>query len=135
MIFHSPFYNKQRFGNFTVIRTRHLTISLTSLVAGLLLANVIVTQAIATPADEQSLQLAPMDQVNSVSQLFDVKPTDWAFQALQSLVERYGCIAAYPDKTYQGNSTLTRYEFAAGLNACIAHINELIAQGNYENKF
>ncbi|MGF1604362.1 MAG: porin, partial [Thermosynechococcaceae cyanobacterium] len=38
-------------------------------------------------------------QVTSVSQLSDVRPTDWAFQALQSLVERYGCIAGYPDGT------------------------------------
>ncbi|MCG9891152.1 MAG: hypothetical protein MH252_08755, partial [Thermosynechococcaceae cyanobacterium MS004] len=30
------------------------------------------------------------EQVTSVSQLSDVQPTDWAFQALQSLVERYG---------------------------------------------
>lgn len=30
-----------------------------------------------------------MSQVTSVSQLTNVKPTDWAFQALQSLVERY----------------------------------------------
>ncbi|MBD1846653.1 porin, partial [Cyanobacteria bacterium FACHB-63] len=37
-------------------------------------------------------------QVTSVSQLSDVRPTDWAFQALQSLVERYGCIAGYPDR-------------------------------------
>lgn len=29
--------------------------------------------------------------VTSVSQLSDVKPTDCAFTALQSLVERYGC--------------------------------------------
>ena len=42
----------------------------------------------------------------------DVQATDWAFQALQSLVERYGCIAGYPDKTYRGRP-LTRYEFAA----------------------
>lgn len=67
-----------------------------------------------------------MDQVTSVSQLTDVKPTDWAFQALQSLVERYGCIVGYPDKTYRGNRALTRYEFAAGLNACLDRVNELI---------
>jgi Carbohydrate-selective porin, OprB family/S-layer homology domain len=66
-------------------------------------------------------------QVTSVSQLSDVKPTDWAFQALQSLVERYGCIAGYPDKTYRGNRAMTRYEFAAGLNACMDRVNELIA--------
>jgi Carbohydrate-selective porin, OprB family/S-layer homology domain len=68
-----------------------------------------------------------MAQVTSVSQLSDVQPTDWAFQALQSLVERYGCIAGYPDSTYRGNRALTRYEFAAGLNACLDRINELIA--------
>lgn len=68
-----------------------------------------------------------MAQVTSVSQLSDVKPTDWAFQALQSLVERYGCIAGYPDRTYRGNRALTRYEFAAGLNACLDRVNELIA--------
>ncbi|MEH2015621.1 iron uptake porin [Nostoc sp.] len=66
-------------------------------------------------------------QVTSVSQLSDVQPTDWAFQALQSLVERYGCIAGYPNQTYGGNRAMTRYEFAAGLNACLDRINELIA--------
>ena len=66
-------------------------------------------------------------QVTSVSQLSDVQPTDWAFQALQSLVERYGCIAGYPDGTFRGNRALTRYEFAAGLNACLDRVNELIA--------
>jgi hypothetical protein len=68
-------------------------------------------------------------QVTSVSELSDVKPTDWAFTALQSLVERYGCIAGYPDKTYRGRQALTRYEFAAGLNACLDKINEIISAG------
>jgi hypothetical protein len=68
-----------------------------------------------------------IDQVTSVSQFSDVQPTDWAFQALQSLVERYGCIAGYPNSTYRGNRALTRYEFAAGLNACLDRVNELIA--------
>lgn len=67
-----------------------------------------------------------MAQVTSVSQLSDVQPTDWAFQALQSLVERYGCIAGYPDGTYRGQRAMTRYEFAAGLNACLDRISELI---------
>lgn len=71
--------------------------------------------------------VVPFAQVTSVSQLSDVRPTDWAFQALQSLVERYGCIAGYPDRTYRGNRALTRYEFAAGLNACLNRVNELIA--------
>ena len=75
-------------------------------------------------------------QVTSVSQLSDVQPNDWAFQALQSLVERYGCIAGYPNQTYRGNRAMTRYEFAAGLNACLDRINELIATatGDLVNK-
>ncbi|TAE56563.1 MAG: hypothetical protein EAZ87_18045 [Nostocales cyanobacterium] len=71
-------------------------------------------------------------QVTSVSQFSDVQPTDWAFQALQSLVERYGCIAGYPNGTYRGNRALTRYEFAAGLNACLDRVNELIATATAE---
>ncbi|MGD1874719.1 MAG: iron uptake porin [Mastigocoleus sp.] len=66
-------------------------------------------------------------QVTSVSQLTDVQPTDWAFQSVQSLVERYGCVAGYPNGTFRGNRAMTRYEFAAGLNACLNRVNELIA--------
>ena len=85
-----------------------------------------VNQQLTTVA-ELSGQTSSMDQVTSVSQFSDVQPTDWAFQALQSLVERYGCIAGYPNGTYRGNRALTRYEFAAGLNACLDRVNELIA--------
>lgn len=77
--------------------------------------------------DDKFNQNQQIAQVTSVSQLSDVQPTDWAFQALQSLVERYGCIAGYPNQTYRGNRALTRYEFAAGLNACLDRVNELIA--------
>ena len=66
-------------------------------------------------------------QVTSITQLSDVQPTDWAYQALQSLVERYGCIAGYPDGTYKGQRAMTRFEFAAGMNACLDRISELIA--------
>ncbi|MBD2355646.1 carbohydrate porin [Tolypothrix sp. FACHB-123] len=88
----------------------------------LFLASPAVWAADATDAEFNTLQ----EQVTSVSQFSDVQPTDWAFAALQSLVERYGCIAGYPNSTYRGNRALTRYEFAAGLNACLDRINELI---------
>ncbi|MHC0066708.1 iron uptake porin [Nostoc sp. UIC 10890] len=95
-------------------------------------------QVLANP-DTKTQNIAPdqiMGQVTSVSQFSDVQPTDWAFQALQSLVERYGCIAGYPNSTYRGNRALTRYEFAAGLNACLDRVNELIATatGDLVNK-
>jgi hypothetical protein len=72
---------------------------------------------------------AVAQNVTSVSQLSDVRPTDWAFTALQSLVERYGCIAGYPDSTFRGKQATSRYEFAAGLNACLDKINEIISAG------
>ena len=80
-----------------------------------------------TSVAELSEESSNIGQVTSVSQFSDVQPTDWAFQALQSLVERYGCIAGYPNGTFRGNRALTRYEFAAGLNACLDRMNELIA--------
>ncbi len=80
----------------------------------------------AAPQAQPTQQSGTMSQVTSVSQLSDVRPTDWAFQALQSLVERYSCIVGYPDGTYRGNRALTRYEFAAGVNACLDNITKLI---------
>ena len=73
--------------------------------------------------DQEPVQLA---QITSVSELTDVLPTDWAFQALQNLVETYGCIEGYPDRTYRGQRALTRYEFAAGLNSCLNVVASLI---------
>lgn len=79
---------------------------------------------------ESSLQVSDpnyISQMTSVSQLSDVQPGDWAFQAIQSLIERYGCVGGYPDGKFRGNRTLTRFEFAAALSACLDRINELIS--------
>lgn len=70
-----------------------------------------------------------LNQVNSVFQLRDVSPGVWAFEALRNLVERYGCIAGYPDGTFRGDRALTRYEFAAGLNACLQQLERIIGPG------
>ena len=74
-------------------------------------------------SNSDSIQLA---QVTSVSELSDVLPSDWAYTALQRLVEEYGCIEGYPDRSFRGNRAMTRYEFAAGLNACLDVIVQLI---------
>ena len=68
---------------------------------------------------------ASEEQVTSINQFSDVKPTDWAFQALSNLIERYGCVAGYPDGTYRGAKAMTRYEAAALLNACLDRISEV----------
>ena len=53
------------------------------------------------------------DQVTSITQFSDVQPTDWAYQALSNLIERYGCVAGYPNGSFRGNRAMTRYEAAA----------------------
>ena len=82
-----------------------------------------ITQII---AQKEPSSLSDESQVTSVSQLSDVQPTDWAYESLKSLIERYNCLVG-SDTKYRGNRALTRYEFAAGLNACLDQVNKLIA--------
>jgi hypothetical protein len=70
-------------------------------------------------------QYATEEQVTSISQFSDVRPTDWAYQALSNLIERYGCVAGYPDGTYKGGRAMTRFEAAALLNACLDRVTEV----------
>jgi hypothetical protein len=65
------------------------------------------------------------NQVTSVNQFSDVQPTDWAYQALSNLVEKYGCVAGYPNGTYKGGNAMTRFEAAALLNACLDRVTEV----------
>ncbi|QNJ32882.1 outer membrane porin [Synechococcus sp. PROS-9-1] len=65
------------------------------------------------------------EQVTSITQFSDVYPTDWAYQALGNLVERYGCVAGYPNGTFRGNRAMTRFEAAALLNACLDRVTEV----------
>ncbi|WP_072621399.1 iron uptake porin [Spirulina major] len=65
--------------------------------------------------------------VPGAAQFTDVSPNDWAYQALDDLVRRYDCLKGYPNGTYRGGRALSRYEFAAGLNACLQQIERLIA--------
>ena len=51
-------------------------------------------------------QYGTEEQVTSITQFSDVQPTDWAYQALSNLIERYGCVAGYPNGTYRGNRAI-----------------------------
>ncbi|MFM7266089.1 MAG: iron uptake porin [Cyanobium sp.] len=69
--------------------------------------------------------IAARNQVGSISQFNDVRPSDWAYQALRYLVERYGCVAGYADGTFSGGRQISRYEAAALLNACLDRVSEV----------
>ena len=75
-----------------------------------------------------------LGQVNSVFLLKDVSATDWAFQSLKSLVEKYSCVAGYPDGTFRGNRALSRYEFAAVLDSCLRQVETLINSDSAPSK-
>jgi hypothetical protein len=71
-----------------------------------------------------SIAAPAMAQVTSVSQLRDVQPTEWSYQAISNLVSRYGCVAGYPNGTFQPGQPATRAELAALTNACLDRITE-----------
>lgn len=97
----------------------------------LMLAPVALGLAVPTAATAATInmdavnQYANQEQVTSINQFSDVRPSDWAYQALSNLIERYGCVAGYPDGTYKGGQSMTRYEAAALLNACLDRITEV----------
>jgi hypothetical protein len=76
----------------------------------------------------------PPEPITSVEQLSDVQPTDWAYQALQALIERYNLLLGYNDRTFRGNRSLTRYEFAATVDAALAELRRQSDRGQSVDK-
>ncbi|MDJ1178305.1 S-layer homology domain-containing protein [Roseofilum sp. BLCC_M91] len=76
------------------------------------------------PANSSQLENTPdISQLIAQRYYRDVVPTDWYFQALQSLVDRYGVIPT-PDpddslERFRPNQPVTRAEFASVLNQAL----------------
>ncbi|MGA1262508.1 MAG: iron uptake porin [Prochlorothrix sp.] len=98
-----------------------------ALVAGNASAQEVSTEDTLNQINQYNADIENLGQLRSVNQLSDVRPTDWAYQAVRSLVERYNCVAGYPDGTFRGSRAMTRYEAAALVNACMDTVNDLIA--------
>ncbi|MBD1914470.1 MULTISPECIES: S-layer homology domain-containing protein [Cyanophyceae] len=58
----------------------------------------------------------------------DVSPDHWAYEALLNLAGVYGCVSGYPDGTFRGEDTVTRHEFAAGMDSCLSVLTNLAQQ-------
>jgi len=65
---------------------------LRSIVAGAVAATSLAAPAMATPQ----------------GQFPDVQPTNWAYQAILNLKERYGCAEGFPDGTFRPGEPATR---------------------------
>ncbi len=80
-------------------------------------------------AEPENTDINPdaLNTLPAVDELADVKPTDWAYQALKSIMERYQILSAYPDRKFRGNQPMTRYEYAAALAATLDKVEDLLA--------
>jgi opacity protein-like surface antigen len=68
-----------------------------------------------------------LDRITPVSQLDNISTRDWQWQTLKSLSQRYNTTI-----DFNGDRSLTRYEFASTLNAVLTEIAKLIATGDAE---
>ena len=66
--------------------------------------------------------------VVAVNQLEDVKGDEWAYKAVQELVEKYDVLEGYPDSTYRGKEFATRFELAAALYDLATYFSDEIAK-------
>jgi hypothetical protein len=94
------------------------------LVSSAVVALVAPLAAVAAESDLNRYAPVSSDQITNISQFGDVQPTDWAYQALNNLVEQYGCVAGYPNGTFKGAKPLSRFEAAALLNSCLDRVTE-----------
>lgn len=60
--------------------------------------------AVEWPAAELRRYGSSAEQVSSIQQFSDVRPTDWAYQALAALIERHGCVAGHSRWHLAGNA-------------------------------
>lgn len=123
----------------------HPPVVLTGLVV-LGLGTTIVPRAIANEMPSASLSMADLDlptldtnvanspaapapqiaDVLPAADFVDVPPTHWAYGAVNSLAENYGCLSGYPDGTFRGDEFVTRYEFAAAMDVCLGNLLQLV---------
>lgn len=93
------------------------------------LATLAVTVAIATT---QGLTAAPVSAFTPVSEFKDITPDHWAYNAIKALVEKYQIMEGFPDNTFRGTRTISRFELAAALAKVMARVEEMVASATGE---
>ncbi len=65
--------------------------------------------------------------VVAVNELSDVEGDEWAYKAVQELVEKYDVLEGYPDGTFKGKKASTRFELAAAVYDLATYFSDEIA--------
>lgn len=63
----------------------------------------------------------------AVNELNDLEGNEWAYQAVQGLVEKYDVLEGYPDGTFRGKKPSTRFELAAAVYDLATYFSDEIA--------
>lgn len=63
----------------------------------------------------------------TAEEMRDLAPDHWAYKAIEGLIERYGVMAGFPDQTFRGTKTVTRFELAAALSKVMTRMDALAA--------
>jgi hypothetical protein len=71
-------------------------------------------------------QIALSSDVTPLQDIGDVSRNDIEFEALRSVIERYGINVALPDRTFRGKQVLTRGDFVIYLNDTLTLIKSLL---------
>jgi len=79
-----------------------------SFVAAAVIASSMVAPAMATPA----------------GQFADVQPSNWAYQSILNLRDKYGVVAGFPDGSFKPGQPATRAQLAALVSASLDRISE-----------
>ena len=75
---------------------------------------------------QSTVDITTPTQESGISEPSNVNSPNSTSQSSPSPTEGYGCVSGYGDGTFQGDQPISRYEFAAGLNACLNRVEQLI---------
>ena len=72
------------------------------------------------------MAVLPLDaQAQQQANFSDMPAEHWAAKAVRDLVEKYGVMAGFPDKTFRGTRTITRYEAAAAFYQVMVQLSQV----------
>ena len=77
-----------------------------------------------TKEKEESINI--LYQVTNVNQIRDVSPSDWYYQDLRSLIDRYGSLTYLPDQKFGGNQPALRAEIFSLVSSSLTQMEILL---------
>jgi hypothetical protein len=71
------------------------------------------------------LMTMPAEARTNADDMTDIRADHWAYNAIKELVDKYDVMSGFPDGTFRGSRTFTRYEAAAALYKVMIKMEEM----------